>query len=88
MHKFGYAFCGDAAVVSSGREIAGARPMSWFEWGTKRFPLYPGSHVIGRDPDVEVRIDAPTVSRRHARIVVTPADGDDIRIGSQRITFP
>jgi DNA-binding winged helix-turn-helix (wHTH) protein len=114
VHKFGYAFCGDAAVVSPGSEIAGARPVSWLEWGTKRFPLYPGEHVIGRDPDVEVRIDASTVSRRHARIVVTPdatiledfgskngtfrgdarvgapvtlADGDDIRIGSQRITF-
>jgi pSer/pThr/pTyr-binding forkhead associated (FHA) protein len=28
--------------------------------------------VIGRDPDVSIRIDASTVSRRHARILVTP----------------
>jgi pSer/pThr/pTyr-binding forkhead associated (FHA) protein len=27
--------------------------------------------VIGRDEDVGVRIDAPSVSRRHARIVVS-----------------
>jgi pSer/pThr/pTyr-binding forkhead associated (FHA) protein len=30
-----------------------------------------GEHVIGRDPDVDVRLDASTVSRRHARLVVT-----------------
>ena len=28
-------------------------------------------HVIGRDPDVEIRLDQSTVSRRHARLVVT-----------------
>jgi pSer/pThr/pTyr-binding forkhead associated (FHA) protein len=27
--------------------------------------------VIGRDPDVEISVDQSTVSRRHARLVVT-----------------
>jgi pSer/pThr/pTyr-binding forkhead associated (FHA) protein len=43
--------------------------------------------VIGRDPDVSVRLDASTVSRRHARIVVA-ADAvvlDDF--GSKNGTF-
>ena len=44
--------------------------VGWLEWGAKRFPLTAGSHVIGRDPDVEIRLDASTVSRRHARLVV------------------
>ena len=39
--------------------------------GQRRFPLSAGEHVVGRDPDVEVRLDASTVSRRHARLVVT-----------------
>ena len=43
----------------------------WIEWGTRRFALHPGEHVVGRDPDVEVRLDALSVSRRHARLVVT-----------------
>ena len=34
-------------------------------------PLSIGTHVIGRDPDVEIRLDQSTVSRRHARLVVT-----------------
>jgi FHA domain-containing protein len=70
-HGFGYAFCGDA-IVLAGRSAGGSnRPPCWLEWGKQRFPLGLGEHVIGRDPDLEVRLDASTVSRRHARLVVT-----------------
>ena len=70
-HGIGYAFCGEATTLSSVRETATARPTCWLQWGTQRFPLSPGEHVIGRDPDVEIRLDQSTVSRRHARLVVT-----------------
>jgi len=113
-HRFGYAFCGETTSVASPRPASAGRPECWIEWGTKRFPLYPGEHVVGRDADVEIRLDASTVSRRHARLVVKPegtvledfgskngtyrgpdrvtapirlADGDEIRIGSQLVTF-
>ena len=66
VHRIGYAFCGDARA---GAGPAGP-PACWIEWGNQRFPLCSGEHVIGRDPDVAIRIDAPTVSRRHARILV------------------
>ena len=42
------------------------------------FRFATGENVVGRDPDVEVRLDASTVSRRHARLVVT-AEGRDAR---------
>jgi DNA-binding winged helix-turn-helix (wHTH) protein len=70
-HGFGYAFCGDATNVSETSEARPDRPSRWLEWNRRRFPLSLGAHVIGRDPDVEIRLDASTVSRRHARIVVT-----------------
>jgi hypothetical protein len=71
-HKFGYAFCGDAAFLPGASAPPRADgPACWIEWGTRRFALQPGEHVVGRDPDVEVRLDAATVSRRHARLVVT-----------------
>ena len=72
------------------------QPSCWLEWGTRRFPLSVGDHVIGRDPDVEVRLDASTVSRRHARLVVT-AGGTVLEDfgskngtfrGSERVTLP
>jgi S-DNA-T family DNA segregation ATPase FtsK/SpoIIIE len=31
----------------------------------------PGEHVLGRSPDAAVRIDHPTVSRRHATVIVS-----------------
>ena len=68
VHKFGYAFSAEASD-SEAREAPG-RVVCWLEWGTQRFPLATGAHVIGRDPDVEIRLDASTVSRRHARLVV------------------
>ena len=35
-----------------------------------RLGLSEGTNLVGRDPDCAVRIDSPTVSRHHARIVV------------------
>jgi DNA-binding winged helix-turn-helix (wHTH) protein len=71
VHGFGYAFCGQAVAVPRGRSDTPHRPACWLEWGARRFSLSIGEHVIGRDPDVDVRLDASTVSRRHARLVVT-----------------
>jgi DNA-binding winged helix-turn-helix (wHTH) protein len=94
-HGFGYAFCGRTSDVDS-NDIRADRPIVWLEWGAQRFPLSPGEHVIGRDADVEIRLDAATVSRRHARLVVT-ADGtllEDFQSkngtyrGKERVTTP
>jgi DNA-binding winged helix-turn-helix (wHTH) protein len=70
-HGYGYAFCGDAAVVSAEKTAVADRTRCWLEWGRLRFPLPDGAHVVGRDADVDVQLDAATVSRRHARIVVS-----------------
>ena len=84
-HGFGYAFCGDATTLPGAK--GPDRPSCWLEWGTRRFPLSAGEHVVGRDPDVEVRLDASTVSRRHARLVVT-AEGTVLEdFGSKNGTF-
>ncbi|MGH7484302.1 MAG: winged helix-turn-helix domain-containing protein, partial [bacterium] len=72
VHGFGYAFCGDAIAAPEKATAASDRPLCWLEWGRHRFPLSVGEHVVGRDPDVEIRLDASTVSRRHAKLVVTP----------------
>jgi DNA-binding winged helix-turn-helix (wHTH) protein len=69
-HGFGYAFCGTVAT-SVQSDAADGRPTCWLEWGKRRFPLFIGEHIIGRDPDLDVTLDASTVSRRHARLVVT-----------------
>ncbi|MGH9315460.1 MAG: FHA domain-containing protein [Vicinamibacterales bacterium] len=77
--RYGYAFHGDARSAlpalserseskgSERRESRGPRLVSRrSEW-----PLAEGSNIVGRDRDCDVCIDSSTVSRRHARIVVT-----------------
>jgi len=73
-HGFGYAFSREAVTLAGAASGGSGRPVCWLSWGRQRFPLSVGEHVIGRDAHVEVRLDAATVSRRHARVVVT-ADG-------------
>lgn len=95
-HGFGYAFCAEAATVAAPSLDVPAPPPCWLEWGRKRFPLSTGEHVVGRDADVEIRLDSSTVSRRHARFLVT----DDVTVlqdfgskngtyrGNDRVTGP
>lgn len=71
-HGFGYAFCGDATTTEKRSAAGRDRPICWLEWGRRRFPLAVGEHVIGRDPEAAIQLDAATVSRRHARLVVRP----------------
>jgi DNA-binding winged helix-turn-helix (wHTH) protein len=67
VHGFGYAFAHEA------REIQRAdlgRIASWIVCNGREQPLGDGAHVIGRDADAALALKSPTVSRRHARIVI------------------
>lgn len=74
--RYGYAFHGDAQPVSAfaggPSPIARAGPRLISPGGD--WPLSEGPNLVGRDPDCAVRIDSPTVSRHHARIVVSGGD--------------
>ena len=72
-HGYGYAFCGDATTEPEGHDGLTDRAPCWLEWGTRRFRLSIGEHIIGRDPDAEIRLDESMVSRHHARLIVTEA---------------
>jgi len=86
-HGFGYAFCGTATTLATHDEAAHGRPTCWLEWGKQRFPLLIGEHIIGRDRDLDISLDATTVSRRHARLVVTPERATLEDCGSKNGTF-
>lgn len=85
-HGFGYAFCGEATVLRPA-VVHQNQTACWLEWGTRRFALTPGENVVGRDPDVEIRLDSSTVSRRHARIVVRAGVAMLEDAGSKNGTF-
>jgi hypothetical protein len=87
VHRFGYAFCGSAQEVAGAVSSAPARKWSyWILRGRKRTALEPGETVIGRDPGAGLFIDHPSVSRRHARIVVTSESATLEDLGSKNGT--
>ena len=86
-HGFGYAFSGEAISERRPDQAPDVGPRCWLEWGKRRIALSPGENVVGRDPDVEVRLDASTVSRRHARLVVTAKSTLLEDFGSKNGTF-
>ena len=67
VHGVGYAFSG-AAVNVQEAPAAPRALLCWVVWKGRTFPLSEGDNVIGRDPGCSVWLDAPGVSRRHARI--------------------
>jgi len=67
VHGIGYAFCGTAVQVEAAAAAAEAL-FCWVAWASRTSSLSEGENVIGRDPRCSVWLDAPGVSRRHARI--------------------
>jgi DNA-binding winged helix-turn-helix (wHTH) protein len=110
VQRFGYAFAGEL-IPSAKTSRTSAK--CWLVYGNRRWSLPDGEHVIGRGQEPDA-IDSDTVSRRHARILVSAGsatiedlaskngtfvgnepvasaralqDGDEIRLGSVRLTF-
>ena len=92
VHGFGYAF---VAEVREGAEppassVAGSPALltARLLWGDRLIPLSPGENVLGRDEDVNVRVDAPSVSRRHARITIATGESATVEdLGSKNGTW-
>ncbi len=95
VHGFGYAFDGEAVRPRPPprRRLRGRMPAERWRavpclvWQDQVFPLAEGESVLGRDPDVQVLVDVPGVSRRHARIVVRGAEVAVEDLGSKNGTF-
>lgn len=73
VHRFGYAFQGEAAEAEPAAPLPqmDARVRCWIVWESGQVGLREGDHLIGRDGDVAVWLDSPTVSRHHARVRVS-----------------
>lgn len=98
IHRFGYAFAGAASEEgsekppgrSSGR--GGARLVC----DRTTYALKDGENVVGREAGLEVTLRTPSVSRRHARIVLAGGRAvvEDLDskngtfVGGQRVSVP
>ena len=83
VHGFGYAF--SAEVHRSAPVLEPIR--HWLLCNGREHPLAPGEHIVGRHHTAGITLNAPSVSRRHAKLQIT-ADGTTIEdLGSKNGTF-
>jgi DNA-binding winged helix-turn-helix (wHTH) protein len=96
VHRFGYAFSAPATRLGSSRAGSSGDTICWLTSKAQRFGLSQGEHLVGRAPEADISLDHASVSRRHARILVTKrgATVEDLgskngtRVGRGRIKVP
>ena len=86
---FGYAFSGVTfeAPTAAGRTPVRAESHCRLRWGKREIPLSEGENVLGRTEDAVVWIESSSVSRRHARVVVSEGRATVEDLGSKNGTF-
>src|SRR5262249_20100992 len=87
----GYRFCGSVEEIDeTGRPLAGHGPGAsrwWLSWRDVILPLSEGENIVGRHPESDVWVDASSVSRVHARILITAGQATIEDRGSRNGTF-
>jgi DNA-binding winged helix-turn-helix (wHTH) protein len=88
VYGYGYAFHGPAATLR--RDGSPASPTDRILrllWGQREVALSEGENILGRGTDSLVWIDAQSVSRRHARVVVASGLATLEDLGSKNGTY-
>jgi DNA-binding winged helix-turn-helix (wHTH) protein len=87
MHRFGYRFIGrvDEPPVLAAPTPRGAG--YYLVWDLRQVPLADGDNVLGRGGDASIWIDAPGVSRHHARILIRGGEVTVEDLGSKNGTY-
>jgi DNA-binding winged helix-turn-helix (wHTH) protein len=87
VHRFGYAFDGSASEAGPHARSADDRARCWIIWEFGQVALRDGEHLLGRDGDVAVWLESPTISRHHARIRISGQDVTIEDLGSKNGTY-
>jgi DNA-binding winged helix-turn-helix (wHTH) protein len=88
VHRFGYAFSGSAQEVRDVPSGVGRREAAyWLVRGRRHIPLEAGETILGRDPGAAVFLDDKSISRRHARILISEEGATLEDLGSKNGTY-
>ena len=87
VHRYGYAFREAAGSAATGQPSGRGGVSFRITWASGRVTLDEGEHVLGRDPNVQIYLDAPGVSRRHALIKIAAARATIEDLGSKNGTL-
>jgi DNA-binding winged helix-turn-helix (wHTH) protein len=84
-HGVGYAFIMNAVDVGGEHaRTTDAQLSDWkLLWGQTELPLIVGENLIGRPADGVIGLNSPTVSRQHARIVISGDEATLEDLGSK-----
>ena len=86
--RFGYAFRETSSRhADATRGVRGAPARFRLVWTGGRATLSDGEYVLGRDPDLELFLDAQDVSRHHARITIAGDSATIQDLDSKNGTF-
>jgi hypothetical protein len=85
VHRVGYAFVGEASLVG---ESTPSHASGWrVFWRGQSIVVPSGESIIGRDQMCAVQIDADSISRQHARLVVAGPTASIEDLGSKNGTW-
>ncbi len=85
-HGFGYSFAAEVRAEPAANPGRGGI-RCWLVWGLNVLNLSAGENVLGRNSDAPIWIGDPSVSRRHARILVDGGTASLEDLGSKNGTF-
>jgi DNA-binding winged helix-turn-helix (wHTH) protein len=89
VYKTGYAFAAEVSAVGRSPVDSPRAPPNglWLLWNGRSMPLAEGEHIAGRGVECSLAIEATSVSRRHARIMVSSGAASIEDLGSTNGTF-
>jgi len=88
VHGFGYAFAAEIQRDGDNRESFASESNGWWLlWHQGQIRLEGREHIVGRDTTASVWIDAGSVSRRHARLILDDESGMLEDLGSKNGTW-
>ncbi len=87
IHGFGYSFSGAAGPEPGKGAPTPSNVVFKLLWADREIALQEGENILGREPDAVAWIDVHSVSRRHARIVISLDHATLEDLGSKNGTF-
>jgi DNA-binding winged helix-turn-helix (wHTH) protein len=87
VQRFGYAFAAKVEELVSSPAGNGEAATFRLIWGDREIELREGENILGREPGAAAWIDVHSVSRHHARIVVSGGAATLEDMGSKNGTF-
>ena len=88
VHGLGYAFCGVVTDDAPRRKSAARRGLHFrLTWEGGDVPLVEGENVLGRVEEAAAWVESASVSRRHARILISEGKARLEDLGSKNGTY-